>query len=63
MNKKIVFNDEQTTWVFHNGCVEIGDEEYPFTLTQMGDNEFELTWIDVEPENSKELESEIINSL
>ena len=63
---KITFeaNEKSNGWIWHYGNVDINGVEYPFTLLEMynktsGTSEFELTWCDDTPEESKALEEEI----
>jgi hypothetical protein len=65
---KIFFENENSkngTWTWHYGTY---NEQYPFSICEMYEplndtSSFEITWIEETPENSSEIESEILNEL
>lgn len=59
-------DEEMEGWTWNYGTLKKDDNEYPFTLLEMYDENsdysvYEVTWPENEPENSKELENKIIS--
>jgi hypothetical protein len=67
---KFIFDNEEEqkggNWAWHHGTMVEDDKDYSFSLLAMYEPlndtySFEVTWVDETPENSNELEKELIS--